>query len=134
MTLVDTLLNGAPNLEATAGIEPLDVLLAKLDASEREWAEGASLYGPGGTFDNLRKSYLSAVALRIRDEKAEKAEKVTEGLIDQMAHADKDYRAFLDQHTMKRARWLALDAQRDGLTMRIQRGQAILRAFANTPR
>ncbi|HET9948791.1 MAG TPA: hypothetical protein VFQ22_07705 [Longimicrobiales bacterium] len=114
--------------ERALGVEPLDELLADLDKTEAEWARGAALYGPGGTLDNLRKALLCTIALRIRDAKAEKGEKVTEAAIEQMAHADVGYREFLDQHTMARAEWLTLDAQRQAILMRINRGQALLRA------
>lgn len=51
-------------------------------------------------------------------------------LIDQLAHADKEYVKFLDSHIGRRAKWLALDAHRDSVVMRVNRGQAMLKIGA----
>ena len=117
-------------LEVTHGVEPLDRLLAALDSCAEEWSEGAALFGPGGTLDNLRKAKLSTIALQIRDERNTKGEKVTDGLVEQLAHAHPDYIAWLDQQTANRANWLALDAYRQGVWARINRGQAMIRVAA----
>ena len=116
--------------ETSAGAEPLDELLAELDHTEGEWASLGALYGPGGTFDHLRKARLSVIALSIRDERVAKGEKVTDGLVDTLAHADSAYIAFLDGHTIARARYLELCAKRDGIMARVNRGQALIRYAA----
>jgi len=121
----------AGDVERSMGVDPIDGLLAQLEATREAWATGAALYGPGGTFDNLRKVKLSIVECSIRDEKAEKGEKVTEASIEQQAHADLAYTAWLDNHTVARANWLRLDAEREDVRMRINRGQAVLRSAAN---
>lgn len=118
------------DMEIANGAEPLDILLAELDESESEWADGASLYGAGGLFNDKRKSLLSVIALRIRDERAGAGLKSTEDLIDQLSHADKEYVKFLDSHIGRRAKWLALDAHRDSVVMKVSRGQAMLRIGA----
>lgn len=118
------------DMERSNGAEPLDGLLAELDDTEAEWADGASLYGAGGLFNDKRKSYLSSIALRIRDELRESGGKITDDLVDQRSHADKEYRKFLDDHIVRRAKWLALDAHRDGIVMRVNRGQAMLKIGA----
>jgi len=118
------------DMEMANGATPLDELLAELDESEAEWADGAALYGNGGMFNDKRKSLLSIIALRIRDERAGEGKKSTEDMIEQMAHADKEYVKFLDGHIGRRAKWLALDAHRDGIVMRVNRGQAMLKIGA----
>ena len=127
MTAVDTMESA---LEVTHGVEPLGKLLDLLDACAEQWAEGAALYGPGGTFDHLRKTKLSVTALRIRDEKQAKGEKITEASIDQLAHADGEYIGWLDGQTTARAEWLSLDAYRQQVWARINRGQAMIRVAA----
>lgn len=118
------------DMERANGAEPLDGLLAELDETEAEWADGASLYGAGGLFNDKRKSLLSITALRIRDERAENGLKSTDAMIDDLSHADKEYRLFLDSHIGRRAKWLALDAHRDSIVMRVNRGQAMLKVGA----
>lgn len=118
------------DMELSGGAEPLDGLLAELDETEAEWADGASLYGAGGLLNDKRKSYLSLIALRIRDELRESGSKITDDLVDQKSHADSGYRGFLDDHIVRRAKWLALDAHRDGIVMRVNRGQAMLKVGA----
>lgn len=87
-------------------------VLQLLAESEDAWADGASLYGPGGLFDAQRKALVSVVMLRIRDELIGKGEKPTEKVLDAMAHADPTYTEFLGGHVTKRAGWLSLDSER----------------------
>lgn len=56
--------------------------------------------------------------------------KVTDDLVDQKSHADKEYVKFLNDHIVRRAKWLALDAHRDSIVMRVNRGQAMLKVGA----
>ncbi len=116
--------------EQSFGAEPIDVLLSDLDNTEEEWADSAALFGAGGLFDAQRKAKLCTVAMEIRDMLFKQGGKATESLIDQMAHADKQYIEWLDDMQLRRAQWLAMDAHRDGLVLRINRGQAMLRVAA----
>lgn len=97
-----------------------DDILQELASTEDTWATGASLYGPGGLFDATRKAKLSVIGLQIRDYRADKGEKTTEAMIEQLAHADDTYTTFLDEHVRDRANWLALDAVRDRLKLRLK--------------
>ena len=93
-------------------LDEADLLLQSLAETEDAHAEGAALYGPGGQFDHLRKSLLAVIRLRVRD--ALDGKKVT-GLaefIDDLAHADSGYTAFLNEHLIKQTQWRALDAER----------------------
>lgn len=97
------------DMELSNGAEPLDELLAELDKTERAWAEGAALYGPGGLFDAQRKAKLSTIGVELRDMLTKQGGKVTESAIDQMAHADEGYLKFLDTNERLRADWLLLN-------------------------
>lgn len=97
-----------------------DVLLQKLSSTHEEWAAGAARFGPGGTFDAHRKSVLAVRSLQERDAAAGRGEKITEAKLDEAAHADEDYRAWLDGQTVKRAEWLTLDAKRDEWNTRLR--------------
>jgi hypothetical protein len=118
------------DVEAAHGAEPLDELLAELDATEDEWADGWALYGPGGLLDDQRKALLDATAMELREMMKAQGGKVTDGLIDEMAHADERYKKFLDEHVIKRAEWIRLDKKRDRIEMRFNRGQSLLRIGA----
>lgn len=114
------------DIERGLQVDPIDELLASLDATQEAWAKYAALYGPGGLFDNQRKIMLSIIMLKVRDE-IKDGERVTDALVDARAHAHPDYVAFIKRHTERRAEWLQLDAERDAIVLRINRGQALLR-------
>lgn len=115
------------DMEARAGIEPLD---RKLDRRAAMAAEYAELEAFRQQYNDRRKSNLAIRALQIRDEKNGKGEKTTEKLIEDMAHADPDYIAWLDDAALRLARREVLRADMDAIDMSIYRDQAILRAFA----
>lgn len=109
------------------GAEPLDELLAELDAEEDAWADGGALFDVGGFANDVRKSMLSVVLLRIRDEILSKGEKSpTEKVLEAMAHADKQYKEWLDRQTIRKAEWMKLNAKRKKVEMRANRGQKML--------
>lgn len=101
--------------------DDVDVLLTELSATEKSWADGAALFGPGGLLDAQRKALLSVRACALRDGwSVEKQGKLTESQLDQCAHADQFYTDWLDLMEAKRASWLLLDAQRDSLHIKIK--------------
>jgi len=117
-------------LEARAGITHLHILQARLDASRDEWSRLGALHGPGGKYDQLRKAMLDAIALRYRSACADAGTKVTESAITEYAHAADEYRVFLDRGVIDHARYLQIDAERDGIMTEINRGQALARFAA----
>lgn len=94
-----------------------DYIFQQLASSEDVWAKGAALYGVGGLLDASRKVTLSIRLLAIRDALPEK---ITEKVLDAMAHADAEYIKWVDSHVVARAEWLALDAQRNRLYAKIK--------------
>lgn len=93
-------------------------LLQELTDTEEEWALGAASFGPGGFADNMRRSYLAARSLEIRDSKA--GEKCTEKFLDDASHGDKEYVQWLDDKLVERAKWLSLDAHRNLLYLKLK--------------
>ena len=115
-------------VEQDAGVEPAESLIHQLSETEEDWANGGALYGNGGFANDVRKKLLSVVMLRIRDSMLSGGEKApTEKVLDAMAHADKQYGEWLDRQVIAKAGWLRLDAQRNTIEMRFNRGQALLR-------
>lgn len=122
---------GAPiDTEAAHGVDALDVLQARLDSTTEEWSKLGALHGPFGKYNDVRKSYLGATAVQLRDEWDTTKGKLTESQLEQLAHAHENYTAFVDQAVLDHARYLLLDAERDGIMQRIQRGNNILRVAA----
>jgi hypothetical protein len=98
----------------------VETLFQQLAESNEDWANGASLYGPGGLFDASRKARLALIAAEIRDGYAEKGEKVTEARIEELAHAHPDYQKWISTSTIDRARWLLCDAERTCAQLRLK--------------
>lgn len=97
-----------------------EALFQQLADTHATWAVGAARYGPGGTWDALRKSKLALLSADIRDGYAERGERVTESRLEEAAHAHPDYVAWLDESTRDRALWLALDAERTAIQGRLR--------------
>lgn len=113
-------MGGATAMPTTFIPDEAEELLQQLSASHEAWAHGAAKYGPGGTFDALRKRFLSVRSMQMRDVYAGKGEKITEARLDELAHADPDYGTWLDEATLARARWLTLDAERGEMHTRLK--------------
>lgn len=123
------------DMELSNGAEPLDELIAELDRTEDEWANGGALYGDRGLLNDVRKSLLDATAMQLREQILKlntTGQRITEAMIEQMAHADESYRQFLDEHVIRKAEWIKLDSQRKKIEMRVNRGQAMLKLGART--
>lgn len=120
--------------EARAGVEPLDAIVAELQATDAEFAALWALHGPGNAWDAQRKALWCLVATDMRDDAATKGEKVTEAALEQRAHAHPKYRRFLEEGIVTRTRFAELESQRTVLVMKANRGQAVLRMVANEPR
>lgn len=99
----------------------VDILLHGLAATHEDWTHGATLFGPGGMYNDQRKRLLAVVACRIRDQWDDAAQgKYSEAALDRLAHADHEYGAWLDQREFERAKWLLLDAQRDSQHIKLK--------------
>ena len=95
------------DIEHRVGVPPLDALHALRDELMAEAAPLGALYGAFGTFDPHRKIRLSEANLHIRAAWPE-TEKVTESRLDIEAHANAQYKAWIDDATLQRARYIVL--------------------------
>ena len=117
-------------LESRVGITPLEELLAKRAALVGEAAPLRAKYGPGGTWDALRKATVSTIAMKLRAQATLKGDKVTEAALDQAAHADEAYGALITRATEERAALMILDDQIQAIQDEIQRGNVLGRFAA----
>lgn len=112
------------------GISSIEELLAERDILVREVAYLRSRHGPGGVYTDLRKIKLALIAAKIRAEVLRDGKKITDGTVDDLAHADPAYIAFVAQATDEKADWAIKENQIDGITETINRGQVVGRFLA----
>lgn len=115
------------DIETRMGLVPIDELLAERDALVERVKELRAKHGPYGTFESLRKIELASIAQSIRAKAVGAEKKLTEAAIDDAAHADSRYIAFIAQATSERAEWAVLENRIQGIDDTINRGQAIAR-------
>ncbi|MEO7102847.1 MAG: hypothetical protein ABI119_05875 [Gemmatimonadaceae bacterium] len=87
-------------------------VLANLRETEGQWAKGATLFGERGVFEHERKLVLATAACTVRDRAALAGAKVTEGDVDDRAHAATEYDTWLCESAFSREQWLVLDQRR----------------------
>ena len=114
-------------LEARAGVEALDELLAERARLVGEVADLRARYGPGGTYNDLRRVELARLAALIRAQALKDSIKLTESAVDDMTHARPEYIRFVTEATEQRAEWSILEDRIQSVQDRIFRGQALLR-------
>jgi hypothetical protein len=104
-------------LDAEAQAQHAEQIADDIEALENTKAPLWAVYGPGGTFEHHRKNLLSAIAERIRLEAREQGQQVggrgglTDGQVDDRAHADLEYGARIDLATTERTQLALLDAE-----------------------
>lgn len=99
--------------------DSVDELLQKLASTEREWADLKALHGTFGKYNDVRKAKLAIKALALRASEPPKgATKWTDALLDTAAHADPDYRQFVDDAREQAADFYLLDQQRDAIWLK----------------
>lgn len=121
-------------VERRAGVEPLAALLAERAELIEVVADLRAKFGSFGTFDHLRKVMLSQIKSKVRLEAMRDKRKVNNDQVDEEAHEDGDYYAFILDATKDRARWVRFEAKIEAIDYRINRGQALLRYISSEPR
>lgn len=91
--------------------DTFDTLTQRLGDVLRQRAALHAVYGNYGTFDHTRKILLSATRNTFRDTFASTGEKATEARLDDLAHADGEYQAFIATATEQRTQLALLDAE-----------------------
>ena len=109
------------------GIEPIAELLAERDELVEQVADLRARFGPGGTWNDLRKVKLAALAQIKRAAWTREGLKFTEAMVDEAAHADPSYVDEVIGATRARADWVRLENRIQGIEETINRGQAVAR-------
>ena len=75
-------------VEERLGITPIEKLLAERQQLVEVCANLRAKYGAFGTWDNIRKNELSTIKMALRARYLSDGTKVTEGMLEDAAHAD----------------------------------------------
>ena len=113
------------NIERRLGLEPIHVILAQRAALVTEVADLRAKFGSFGTFDAERKTKLATIKMRIRAQMTASGVKVTESAMDDEAHADPDYIAYITEATRSRAKLQVLEDQIQALNDMLQRDKTL---------
>lgn len=114
--------NPRSRLETRLGMQPLEELHAERDLLVTECADLHARYGPGGTYDDLRKAELMRIRAMLRAQyHAARVTSVTEARLDEEAHSHPDYTQIVTDATIGRARLYRLINGIKGIDERIDR-------------
>jgi hypothetical protein len=98
-------------LEERSSIESLEHLHAERRKLLPEYAQLRALHGTSGKWDAKRKALLEAMKIKARMEMNSRQEKVTEGAVDALAHADEQYVAFIDRSIEDATRFVVVETE-----------------------
>ncbi len=112
-------------VEERMGLRPVSELLAERETLVERVADLRARHGSFGTYGDLRKIELSRIAMMLRAQAVKDGIKVTEGGIEDAAHAHPDYVAFVTAATLQRAEWVRLENQIEAIEATIRRGQSV---------
>jgi hypothetical protein len=121
-------------LESRAEIDSLESLHVQRRQLLPEYAVLRALHGSNGKWDAKRKQMLEAIKVRVRMEAQQRGEKVTEGYIDALAHADDQYASMIDQAIMGATRYVMLDTEVSEIEERIKSREIELLAYSSEVR
>jgi hypothetical protein len=121
-------------LEARAEIDSLEDLQQRRRQLMPEYAALRALHGPNGKWDAKRKQYLEAMKIKARAACQQDGTKVTEGLIDAMAHAQDEYIQFIDAGIEGATRYVVVDNEITDLAERIENRKSCLYVFGGETR
>jgi hypothetical protein len=117
-------------IEDRIGLRPIEELLAERRELVERHADVQAVYGAFGTWDHQRKVELSRIKMLLRAQAVKDGIKVTEGGLEDAAHAHTDYVAFVTEATVERAEWVRVESQIDAIDATIRRGQSIAHYLA----
>ena len=116
-------------LESRADLDSLEGLHVERRQLLPEYAHLRALHGPNGKWDAKRKALLEATKIRARMLCQQRNEKVTEGLIDAMAHADDQYVDFIEEGVSGATRYVQLETAISEIEERIRGREFALLAY-----
>ena len=117
-------------LEERAEIDSLDDLQARRRQLLPEYSALRALHGSNGKWDAKRKALLEALKVRARMDATKRGEKVTEGLIDALAHADEQYIAFVDSGIDGATRYVVLETEITEIEEKVRNREFCLTAWS----
>jgi hypothetical protein len=126
----EVLSDGMDERAEQLGVTSLNTVWQQADRDADEYATLWSMFGPSGTYDNLRKAMLCGIAVQIRESAKKKDERVTDKMVDDYSHIDPTYKQYLQSATEDRKRYILLQMQRERAEIETNRGQALLRLAA----
>jgi hypothetical protein len=117
------------SLEVKANVESLEDLQQR--RRELVAANGALIarYGPFGSADDYRKSFVETQKVRARMALSESGDKVTEGRIDAEAYGSDAYARFLDNALAEKVEYLRVQTEITELEEKIRNREECLRAY-----
>jgi hypothetical protein len=116
-------------LEARADLPSLEGLHVERRKLLPEYARLRALHGTSGKWDAKRKALLEALKIRARMTATKAGEKVTEGYVDALAHADEQYEKFIDQSIADATRYVELETEISEIEERIRDREISLLAY-----
>lgn len=114
-------------IESRIGLESLDHLLAERHELVQNVADLRARHGSFGTWGDIRKSQLAAIAQSIRAKALNATVKLTEAAIDDAAHADPRYVELVTAATRERAELTVAEDRIQAINERIMRDQVLAR-------
>lgn len=96
------------DLERRADVDSLERLHDERRRLYRVSAKLIAMYGPFGIFDDRRKQILEAIKTRVRIEQRGLNVKITNDEVSERAHADKQYKDFIDRALDERIEYLKI--------------------------
>lgn len=121
--------NALRALEARASLESLDELHAQRRTIVTQVVGLEAVHGPGGIWDERRRSLRGVIATEIREVARIEGRKVTEAAVEDSANSDTRYLAFLDAGLEERMEYLRLKVERDEIVERIKNRELCLLAY-----
>jgi hypothetical protein len=119
----------SPRLTGVMTIDSLpqfDQLVAELETHKLEWARLSALHGPGGKYDDLRKALLDTTAHDLRASYTITGKKVTDGQVAEEAHADADYRHWLDAQAYEHEQYNVLSIDMEITRAKLRHLQSLI--------
>lgn len=112
-------------IERRLGLEPIESVLTHRAQLVAEVAGLRAKFGSFGTFDAERKTKLATIKMRIRAQMTASGVKLTESAMDDEAHADLDYIAYITDATRSRAKLQVLEDQIQAVNDMLQRDKTL---------
>lgn len=122
------------DIELKSGAEPLDVLLDRRQNIVAALAPLWAQYGSGGVAESRLSAERSRVVGLLRAMAAAQEQKITEAALEAGSRAHPDYLALIAQQTTERAEFFRLNEELHTIDFRINRGQALIKAWASEAR